>query len=591
MEAAFLCPSWSQIREVAALHTRRAVFLYNRAMKRLILIQVIVIMLISGCVPVGQSPAGSVTATGRPPTIQARSTLVETTPTSTASPTPSPQARLTTQPAGPDAENFATGTNPLTGLRLQETSMLDLPAVLVSISNMPPTARPQAGLSFAPWIYELFIGEGTTRFMSVFYGDLPRRIPNDLGDCAVNTKIFQPGSDQGSSKKLETWIGKRIWLDENKDGVQDPWEAGLGGVCISLVETTSSIEKSRTSTDSNGYYALDATGLQVGKSYTLTITHPAAFQFSLQDVGNNDQDSDANPVTGEIHFDYAGKTDSSLDVGLILVKPGPTVYSPSEIAAQRTYVGPIRSGRLTYNDFAQMYPAGCLVYASAGDGIRQQLDGCEIIFGEQPGVSPNTALLDVTHLKELAQKSKIANQPVNYSGHLFDTTPPAGGRPASSLWTYFHAFSQSSWLYDPLSGSYLRQTDDGDGKGIFHTDTDRLTGRQLAFENVIIIMANYQIFRHGQYDIDLCCGFEGYAFLFRDGQMYRIRWSTNNRKWEQSTGLLRPLHFTGADKQAFALKPGRTWVSIMTINSVLKDLQKSQWQALFAMPDDLAPVK
>jgi hypothetical protein len=81
---------------------------------------------------------------------------------------------------------------------------------------------------------------------------------------------------------------------------------------------------------------------------------------------------------------------------------------------------------------------------------------------------------------------------------------------------------------------------------------------------------------------------EGYAFLFRDGQMYKIRWSTANRAWEQKTGLLRPLHFTSPDKQPFPLKPGRTWVSMMTINSALKDLQDGKWQAFFAMPDDFA---
>src|SRR5262249_29334435 len=142
-------------------------------------------------------------------------------------------------------------------------------------------------------------------------------------------------------------------------------------------------------------------------------------------VGNDDEDSDADPLTGRT-MSFNGQTGSNWDAGLTLPKPPPPTYSPSDIAPNRTYVGPIRSGRLTYNDFYYMFPASCLVYASAGDGIRQQLHGCEITFGEHPNTSPNTALLDVSHLKELAQKSKIAKQPVNYSGHLFDPTPPTG---------------------------------------------------------------------------------------------------------------------------------------------------------------------
>ena len=500
--------------------------------------------------------------------------------TPTISPSHTPKARLTSLPTGPDLENFNPGISPLTGLKQQNPAMLDLPAVLVSISNMPPTARPQSGTGFAAWIYELFISEGTTRFMSVFYGDLPRRIPNDIGNCTVNT---------GAAHFSNAWIGNRVWLDENEDGVQDPWEAGIGGICINLFETNSGKELNHTSTNANGYYGFDTSGLQQNFNYTLRYTIPDAYKITFPNRSNDDQDSDANTETGTINFTFSGLTDTSLDTGMILVNPGPPVYACSDIAPQRTYVGPIRSGRLTYNDFVHTYPASCLVYASAGDGIRQQLDGCEIIFGEKPGESPNTALLDVSHLKELAQKSKIEKQPVNYSGHLFDSVPPPAGLPANSVWTYFHAFSQALWEYDSLSGSYLRQTDDGDGLGMFHADTDRLTGRQLSFENIAIIMADYKVFRHGQYDVDLCCGLEGYAYLFRDGQVFKIRWSTNNRLWEQKTGLLRPLHFTGADKKPFALKPGRTWVGIMTLNSAVLELKPGQWQALFAMPDDTAP--
>ena len=121
--------------------------------------------------------------------------------------------------------DFRLGFIQLTGMQVQDASLLNLPAVLVSISNMPPTARPQAGLSFAPWVYELFIGEGTTRFLSVFYAGLPRRIPNDGGTCNSRENIFQPD---------EAWLGRRVWLDENENGTQEPWEAGVGGICVSL---------------------------------------------------------------------------------------------------------------------------------------------------------------------------------------------------------------------------------------------------------------------------------------------------------------------------------------------------------------------
>lgn len=516
------------------------------------------------------------------PVVETASTLMPA-PFPTASATDAPglilggEARPNTlQPAGPDA--FAPGVNPLSGLRVMDSTMLDLPAVLVSISNMPPTARPQAGTGFAAWIFELFIGEGTSRFMGVFYGDLPRRIPNLTGPCPVNTSAFKPSNP---------WLGRRVWLDENQDGVQDPWEAGVGGVCVSLYEAASGKLLQQTSTDSNGYYGFDLSTADI--DYTLKFEAQTAYQLTTS--GGREADKTSPPAQpGNVWltapFKVKASSGATFDIGLALTRPVPATPSPADIAPERTYIGPIRSGRLTYNEFFNMFPGSCLVYASAGDGIRQLLHGCDIVFGEHPDQSPNTALLDVDRMRGLATQSKLPGQTVNYSGNLFDMRAPTGGEPAASLWTYYHAYTQALWQYDPLSGAYLRQTDDADGQGSFHIDTDRLTGRQLAFENVILVLADYQVVRHLQYRVDFGYGLEGWAFLFRDGRVYKMRWSTANRAWEQQTGLLRPIHFIGADKQPFPLKPGRTWISIMTLQSSLQNLGDGAWKAFFVVPDD-----
>ena len=548
---------------------------YNRRMKRILPVALLAMLLAAGC---ASAAPGAAQTTPAQPTFTPQPTTPNPTLTPTASSTPQP--RLTPAVLGPDQAGFPAGVNPLTGLRMQDPSLLDLPAVLVSISNMPVTARPQAGTSFASWIFELFIGEGTSRYMGVFYGDLPRRIPNAAGGCDVTT-TQRP-------TPATTRVGNRVWLDENHDGRQDPWEAGVAHVCAELYDAANNNLLQTTVTDSNGYYAFNVTP---GKAYRLQFLPPPPYGFTTANVGNDDEDSDADPATGSTAIFTIATTDFSWDAGLVLQKPVTPVYSPADIAPTRTYVGPIRSGRLTYNEFFNMFPASCLVYASAGNGIRQLLHGCQIIFGEHPDESPNTALLDTTRLLDLARQSKIPNQPVNYSGNLFSDTPPAGGLPGGSLWTFFHAYTQALWQYDPFSGTYLRQTDDADGKGLFHPDTDRLTGRQLAFDNLIVVLADYQVVRHGQYDVNLHYGLEGYAFLFRDGQMYKIRWSTANHDWEKQTGLLRPIHFIGTDRQPFPLKPGHSWIIIMTTNSALKDLGQGKWQALFAMPDDFPPAK
>ena len=95
-----------------------------------------------------------------------------TTPVS-ATPSPSATPALTGQTVGPNLNQFPTGVSPLTGLPVTDPANLKLPAVLVSLANFPPSARPLTGLSFAPQVYEIYITEGMTRFLTVFYGDLP----------------------------------------------------------------------------------------------------------------------------------------------------------------------------------------------------------------------------------------------------------------------------------------------------------------------------------------------------------------------------------------------------------------------------------
>lgn len=99
----------------------------------------------------------------------------------TPEPTEEPTLEPTVLPVGP--VNYPENVNPLTGLPVADPSMLAYPPALVSITNFPLSARPQAGLSFAPIVYELYIGEGMSRFLAMFYGDFPA--PDSVNDKTV----------------------------------------------------------------------------------------------------------------------------------------------------------------------------------------------------------------------------------------------------------------------------------------------------------------------------------------------------------------------------------------------------------------------
>jgi hypothetical protein len=459
---------------------------------------------------------------------------------------------------------------------VSEPSLLNLPAVLVSISNMPVSARPQAGPGFASWVYELYIGEGATRFMNVFYGEYPRTIPNISGGCEVRQDILRPRGD---------WIGNRVWLDENNNGQQDVWEAGVGGICIRLLNASSREILQETTTDSNGYYAFDRPNGDIIFQFQKTDS----YQFTNQDVGDDDHDSDVD-INGETKIFSADSITDYLDAGLILnqgasATPNPAATSTPWYIPSEDYVGPIRSGRLTYNQIGHLFPNSCLVYAGAAWDIGEILDACEIVYGVDK-TTPNSALLPITRLRELAEENLNPRQPVNYSGNVFSDKVPEGGKPVSSIHVYYHAYNQSAWQYDLISQTYLRWTDLADGMGTVIRATDRLTQRQMSFENVIVIFAEHHRYRHNQLEIDFTMGQKNFAYLFRNGQAYKIFWSTENRDWEKKSGLVRPMHFMDAQGNPIPLRPGRTWIHIVTPFSSVSDQGDGSWLVNFVQPYD-----
>src|SRR5260221_9221659 len=181
-----------------------------------------------------------------PPTINATetpTTFVEPTFTPTPLFTPTPQSIPLPTSCGP--HQFPKDYNPLTAQRTADPASLNIQAVLVSVSHFPPEARPQAGFSFAPFVYEYFITEGATRHLAVFYGESPKPEIPLHGDCEIRQEPFV---------QTQNILGNRVWLDANRNGIQDPGEGGVGGICVNLYDENSGLLQ-KTTTDSNGYYA------------------------------------------------------------------------------------------------------------------------------------------------------------------------------------------------------------------------------------------------------------------------------------------------------------------------------------------------
>lgn len=453
--------------------------------------------------------------------------------------------------------------NPLTGLPVEDNNLLDLPALLVSISHFPVEARPQAGLSFAPWVFEIYITEGATRFLTVYHGIFPEPEIPITGDCAIRGEPFAQTSNI---------IGNRVWLDENANHVQDAWEKGVGGVCVYLYQKDGVLLQ-QTSTDSNGYYAFN---LEPGR-YVLDFQAPARMQFVQKNIGDENQDSDADPANGQTEaLDFTSSL-HNVDAGLILTSQPPTT---SELPAAK--VGPVRSGRLIYADIAAFFPDSCLIYAFASPEVLELLPKCFFVHHDLQG---GGYLLEIDELKRLAEESKLYD--VDYASNAFDENPPAGGEAASRLDVYIAYLNQAAWVYDAASQSYWRYVDkaDYDNAGMLYPETDRLNNRQLQFENVIILFTEHDVVSPTNLDIHLEEDKEGYALLFRDGNMYDVFWSTHLTDTERESGRHKPVKFIDPDsKQLMPLKPGRTWIMVVTPETTVTPRGEGEWYLNFVQP-------
>jgi hypothetical protein len=230
-----------------------------------------------------------------------------------------------------------------------------------------------------------------------------------------------------------------------------------------------------------------------------------------------------------------------------------------------------------------MYQDSCLIYASADPVVLAQIPGCATVAHTITG---GGAMLPLERMARIAEQNLKANPNFNYASNLFSDQPPAGGQTVTELWEYWALLNQSKWTYDAASESWWRYIDESDPEtsGEFFPNVERLSGRQLKFENIILMFAEHIVITPTIVDINLAPGNQGRAYLFRDGRVHEIKWSTVATEYQQETGRGQPLRFLNSDGMPAALKPGHTWVIIFNLDSRLEELSPGFWRARFVAP-------
>ena len=321
---------------------------------------------------------------------------------------PTPTPLPPTEAPHEDPQN--TGVNPFTGLIVADRESLTLRPILVSISNFPPSARPQSGLSHAAHVFSTFIGYGMNRFLALVYAE-------DL--------------------------------------------------------------------------------IHLGEIFNNRLAEGAGPEFAL---------------------------------------------------------GPVRSGRVAFEDIKNLYPHAALITAGASPGVLAQLSNQTSVYGSNEE-DINSTGVGADKLGQLANGAVI--DPTKYISLAFDSTPPAGGSEAEFLHVIYNYLNQNGWQYDVESGRYLRLQDRADGSGDLYPLTDALTNAPLGFENVVVLWAQHTYISPTVVEINLSYVWDHFGLLYRDGQVYEIKWATRKGK----------LTLYDSEGDPVPLKPGHTWFEVMSYQS------------------------
>ncbi len=226
-------------------------------------------------------------------------------------------------------------------------------------------------------------------------------------------------------------IGNFVWMDSNRNGIQDAGEVGIDGVTVQLWNGAMTSLIAATTTNASGNYTLvgpTATALRVR-----AILPSSTLRFSPKDQGGNDQaDSDINDTAAPVGFTDAFTLASNVistttfDVGMM---------TPAQAAL----------GNFVWEDFDE-------------DGIQD--------FGE-------TGVANVTvQLWNSAMSSLIVGTTTNTQGVYQVTTPEPGSY-------RIRVIAPDGFLFSPkdIGGNDL-------------TDSDINTTTPLGFTDAYVIASN-----------------------------------------------------------------------------------------------------
>jgi hypothetical protein len=259
-------------------------------------------------------------------------------------------------------------------------------------------------------------------------------------------------------------------------------------------------------------------------------------------------------------------------------------------------VGPIRSARLLDQSLISMYQS-IFAFGSAEQRTYSRLFGadyasrlvvegntnCPPLCREDPNGS-NYLVTNTDQLSAYASSKGVDNVRQNLDGMYFNNSAPAGGQPVKQMFVRFSISAYNFWDFNPDTGRYLRYQDTQEANDAqtenYSPLPDRLTGEQVAADNVVVVYAPHQYAfntKPGPSEVvDIVLTGSGPAYAFRDGQAFQVTW---NRPDKNSV-----LFLSLPDGTPYAYKPGNTWYEVIGQSSKLETPSPDIYRFLHYIP-------
>ena len=272
---------------------------------------------------------------------------------------------------------------------------------------------------------------------------------------------------------------------------------------------------------------------------------------------------------------------------------GTTRFSALYYGAEAERVGPVRSARFFDVNLVRMYKA-IFAFGGAYKDVYDRLKASEftdrLVVEETANCPPmcryqtNGANLLVTSTRELtryARQKGIEDDRQDLEGMSFLGFTATTGQPVDQIFLRFSGAVYNRWDYDASTGRWLRFVDTMDdlyqSHEIYAPLTDRLTGQQIAADNLVVLLAPYQYLIQTPTTevLDIAFAGTGAAYAFRDGQGVALQW-------------LRPaqdavISLAYQDGSPYPFKPGQTWFEVMGVSTHLTQ-RGSAWRFAFSTP-------